>query len=110
MSRLPGDPDLARKLVYTLGVRLAPRYTEWVRHDLTDADWRWRLVGRHMLVLLPFCALFLFLPGPWSLRLMAGLLLWISSVFVMALYAGPIRDRKLRQHHLDVPDPDNPTR
>ncbi|MBO0829985.1 MAG: DUF5313 family protein, partial [Streptosporangiales bacterium] len=47
--RLPGDPSFALKIVYTLGVRLSPKYTEWVRHDLTDADWRWRLVGRHVL-------------------------------------------------------------
>lgn len=101
---------MVRKGLYTLGVRLPPQYADWVQHDLTDADWRWRLVGRHMLVLLPFCALLLLLPGPWSLRLLAGLLLWVSSVFVMALYAGPIRDRKLRQHDLDTPDGDTPTR
>lgn len=109
MPRLPGDPDLFRKGLYTLGVRLPPRYADWVRHDLIDADWRWRLVGRHMLVLLPFCALLLLLPGPWGLRLLAGLLLWVSSVFVMALYAGPIRDRKLKQHAIGGPE-GRPTR
>lgn len=110
MPRLPGDPDLFRKILYTLGIRLAPRYAEWVRHDLTDADWRWRLIGRHMLVLLPFCLLFLLLPGPWLLRVLAAVLLWVSSMFVMVLYTGPIRDRKLRQHDLPRPDPDHPTR
>lgn len=95
---------MGRKLLYALGVRLPARYADWVRHDLTDADWRWRLIGRHMLVLLPFCLVFLLLPGPWPIRVMAAVLLWVSSVFVMALYAGPIRDRKLRQHHLMPPD------
>ncbi|HEX6444285.1 MAG TPA: DUF5313 family protein [Streptosporangiales bacterium] len=103
-ARLPGDPNLALKLVYTLGVRLSPRYTEWVRHDLTDADWRWRLVLRHVLVLLPICLALLALPGPWSLRIMTAALLWISSTFVMVLYTGPIRDHKLRQHRLEPPE------
>jgi hypothetical protein len=102
--RLPGDPNFALKIGYTLGVRLSPRYTEWVRHDLTDADWRWRLVGRHLLVLLPVCLAFLALPGPWSLRILAAILLGTSSTFVMVLYTGPIRDRKLRQHHLEPPE------
>lgn len=110
MPRLPGDPDPLRKGLYTLGVRLPDRYLDWVRHDLTDADWRLRLIARHMLVLLPFCLLFLLLPGPWGLRVAAGVLLWVSSMFVMILYAGPIRDRKLRQHGLDAPSRGNATR
>lgn len=110
MARLHGDPDPFRKLLYALGVRLAPRYVDWVRHDLTDADWRLRMIGRHMLVLLPICLLFLLLSGPWSLRILAALLLWLGSMFVLVVYTGPIRDRKLRQHGLDAPNRDHPTK
>ena len=56
MSRLPGDPNAVRKLLFALGFRLPDRNREWVRHELTDAGWRGRLTVRHLLVTLPLAA------------------------------------------------------
>lgn len=103
MPRLPGDPGLGAKLAYTLGVRLPARNADWVRHDLTDADWRWRLVGRHMLLMLPISLLFALLPGDTMLRVLAPLLVWVGSVFTVAAYGDPIRERRLRQHGIESP-------
>ncbi len=84
----------------------------WVRHELTDAGWRWRTVLRHLVVILPVCAAVVvvleeFLPAPpWVSAMMvdphpAG------SVLTVATYADDIRAARLRQHGLPVPaDPD----
>ena len=48
MTRLPGDPGAGRQALFALGARLPDRNREWVRHELTDADWRGRLIVRHL--------------------------------------------------------------
>ena len=52
MARLPGDPGLGRQALFALGAKLPERNREWVRHELTDAGWRGRLVTRHLIVTL----------------------------------------------------------
>lgn len=103
MSRLPGDPTVGRWLAYALGFRLPPRHREWVFHDLTDAGWRLRMLGRHLVLLLPIAGVFLALPGSWGLRFtIAGLIVgW--GLFIVACYAESLRAARLRQHGLPVP-------
>ena len=57
MTRVPGDPGPLRWLRFAFGFRLPPENVHWVRHELTDAGWRWRTVVRHLVVILPVCAI-----------------------------------------------------
>ncbi len=104
MSRLPGDPGAGRKVLFTLGGRLPDRYREWVRHELTDAGWRGRLTGRHLLIMLPVGAVLALLPGAAWIRVMVPALFLLCTVGIVALYADDIRVSRLRRHGLDAPD------
>ena len=112
MSRLPGDPGPLRCLRFALGFRLPPENVHWVRHELTDAGWRWRTVLRHLVVILPICAVIVvvlqeFLPAPAWVSVMMVVLILSGSVLTVATYADDIRAARLRQHGLPVPkDPD----
>ena len=107
MSRLPGDPGPLRWLRYALGLRLPPENLDWVRHDLTDAGWRLRALWRQIVILAPIGAVFLALPGPWSLRLLLMLLVVLGGLFIGLSYGDSLRAARLRQHGLPVPeDPD----
>ena len=64
MTRLPGDPSLLGKLAFAVGFRLPEKNREWVRHELTDAGWRVRVILRHLIVMIPVCVLLALLPGP----------------------------------------------
>jgi Family of unknown function (DUF5313) len=99
-------------LRFAAGFRLPPANVHWVRHELTDAGWRWRTVLRHLVVIVPLCGvlagvLAAFLPAPvWMIVMMVALIL-AGSVFTVATYADDIRAARLRQHGLPVPkDPD----
>jgi hypothetical protein len=109
MARIPGDPGPLRWLRFAAGFRLPAENRDWVRHELTDAGWRWRTVLRHLAVIIPVCAVVAVLllalsPAPvWFAVLMVVLIL-CGSVFTVAAYADDIRASRLRQHGLDVPD------
>ena len=109
MARIPGDPGPLRWLRFAAGFRLPAENRDWVRHELTDAGWRWRTVLRHLAVIIPLCAVVAVLllalsPAPaWFAVLMVVLIL-CGSVFTVAAYADDIRTSRLRQHGLDVPD------
>jgi hypothetical protein len=112
VTSLPGDPGLLGWLRFAMGFRLPPENVHWVRHELTDAGWRWRTVLRHLVVILPVCAVVVvlleeFLPAPlWVIGMMVVLIL-AGSVASVATYADDIRAARLRQHGLPVPsDPD----
>jgi hypothetical protein len=87
-----------------MGFRLPVENREWVRHDLTDAGWRIRLILRHLSILIPICAVLAILPADWTIRLMVALLAFLGSVFVVVVNAGDIRQARLRQHRISVPD------
>jgi membrane protein YdbS with pleckstrin-like domain len=109
MARIPGDPGPLRWMRFAAGFRLPAENRDWVRHELTDAGWRWRTVLRHLAVIIPVCAVVAVLllalsPAPaWFAVLMVVLIL-CGSVFTVAAYADDIRASRLRQHGLDVPD------
>jgi len=99
-------------LRFAAGFRMPPENVHWVRHELTGAGWRWRTVLRHLVVIIPLCAVLVtllaeFLPAPvWMSMMMVALILG-GSVLTVATYADDIRAARLRQHGLPVPsDPD----
>ncbi len=104
MVKLPGDPNPFGKAMFALGLRLPERNREWVRHELTDAGWRGRLIGRHLLVLVPLCGLLALLPGVWWIRVLVPLLAVLGSLFTFGIHSDQIRAARLRQHGLPVPD------
>ena len=107
MARLAGDPGVARWLRFAVGGRLPAENRDWVRHELTDAGWRGRLTLRHIVVVLPVCAILALLPGPAWIRVAVPALFLICSVGIVAMYADDIRVSRLRRHGLEAPnDPD----
>jgi protein-S-isoprenylcysteine O-methyltransferase Ste14 len=112
MTRLPGDPGPIGWLRFAFGFRLPAANVHWVRHELTDAGWRWRTVVRHLAVILPVCAILvvvldILLPTPAWVSAMMVLLILSGSLFTVAFYADDIRATRLRQHGLPTPnDPD----
>ncbi|GLW65772.1 hypothetical protein Arub01_40160 [Actinomadura rubrobrunea] len=103
MTRLPGDPGPLRRVRYALGFRLPDEHRDWVRHDLTDAGWRGRLLRRHLAVMLPVCLAFLLLPGAWWIGAAAGLLALLTSTVTMLISADDVRRSRLRRHGLPPP-------
>jgi Family of unknown function (DUF5313) len=91
---------------------MPPENVHWVRHELTGSGWRWRTVLRHLVVIVPACAVLVtllaeFLPAPVWMSLMMVALILAGSVLTVATYADDIRAARLRQHGLPVPsDPD----
>jgi hypothetical protein len=109
VARLAGDPGFFRWLWFSIGFRLPAENRDWVKHELTDAGWRWRTVLRHLAVIVPICVvlvvvLTVLLPAPLWLGLMMTALILAGSVFTVTAYADDIRASRLRQHGLEVPD------
>ncbi|HEX2315314.1 MAG TPA: DUF5313 family protein [Thermomonospora sp.] len=103
MTRIPGDPGPWGHVRYALGFRLPPANRDWVRHDLTDAGWRGRLMARHLALMVPICTILALLPGVWWLHLAVPLLALLASTFTVAISANDLRDARLRQHDLPPP-------
>jgi Family of unknown function (DUF5313) len=88
---------------YALGGRLPERLHDWVRHDLTDADWRWRQLLRVLVQTALPVVVIAVLPAPWTLRMLMIALVLLGAVSVALAYADELRDRRLRQHGLIPP-------
>ncbi|WP_256511779.1 DUF5313 family protein [Actinoallomurus soli] len=101
---MPGDPGPLRRARYTMGFRLPPENLGWVRHDLTDAGWRGRMMVRHLALMAPVCVVLALLPAEWGIRVAVVALALLSSTFVVAINSADIRQARLRQHGLPVPD------
>ncbi|UQX87789.1 DUF5313 domain-containing protein [Jatrophihabitans telluris] len=103
-------PGIWLWLRYAVGGTLPERFDEWVRHDLTGADWRIREAGRILLfAIIPIVGLLVLLPGAIEIRIYAALFVFIGPLFVGFAYGDELRDRRLRQHGLlppSGPDPD----
>jgi len=100
---------LAGRLRFAAGLRLRAEHADWVRHELTDAGWRGRVVARHLTVMVPVCLALALLPAPVWLRVMVPALALAGSLFTVTAVADDIRAARLRQHGLPVPDdPDDP--
>jgi hypothetical protein len=105
VARLSGDPGYGRQFLFALGFRLPDRYLEWLRHDLTDAGWRGRMVTRHLVAMVPIAlVLGLALPGPLWLHITVPGLFLLTSVGIVAMYAPDLRVSRMRRHGLTPPD------
>ena len=92
-----------RHVRYALGFRLPPENTEWVRHDLTDAGWRGRMMVRHLTVISPLSVMLGLIPAEWWIRVLVAVLALVTSSMAVLLNAGDLRDARLRRHGLPVP-------
>ncbi len=101
-------PNPLQWLRYALGGRLPPELHEWVRHDLTDADWRWRELGRVCVQLVIPVVGFAVVPMRADIKGYAIALVVIGALFVGAAYGQDLRDRRLRQHGLAPPSRPHP--
>lgn len=104
MSRLAGDPGYGRQLLFALGFRLPTRHLDWLRHDLTDAGWRGRMVTRHLVAMLPIAIVLGLVPGPVWLHIAVPGLFLLTSVGIVAMYGSEIRVSRMRRHGLEPPD------
>ena len=73
-------PSALQWVRYALGGRLPPSLHEWVKHDLTDADWRWRQVGRVLLQAAIPIVVILVLPVPILLRILMAALVLLGAL------------------------------
>ena len=105
-----GDPSPGQRVRYALGARLPDDLRDWVRHDLVDAGWQTRGVLRTVVPVVPVALLLALLPGPAYVHWMLPLFVLLCALFVSAAYAQDLRDRRLRQHGLPVPEREPPPR
>lgn len=96
-------PTPTQWLRYALGGRLPEPLHDWVRHDLTDADWRLRQFTRILLQAAIPVIVILVLPIPFGLRVGMVALLLIGTLSVGFAYADELRDRRFQQHGLTPP-------
>jgi Family of unknown function (DUF5313) len=101
-------PSPLQWLRYALGGRLPADLQDWVRHDLTDADWRLRQIVRVLLQAAIPVVVILVLPIPIGLRIPMALLVLLGALSVGAAYGDELRDRRFRQHGLTPPRSEPP--
>jgi len=112
MTRVEGDPGPLGWLKFAFGFRMPAANVHWVRHELTGPGWRWRVIARHLAVVVPVSVLLVlllaaFLPVPVWVGVMTVALVVAGSLFTVVFYADDVRAARLRQHGLPVPsDPD----
>ena len=102
-NRRVSRPSALQWLRYALGGRLPAPLHDWVRHDLTDADWRWRQLLRVLVQAALPVVVIMMLPAPLGLRVLTAALVLIGALSVGVAYGDELRARRLRQHHLDPP-------
>ena len=96
-------PSVVQWLRYAFGGRLPAPLLDWVRHDLTDADWRWRQLLRVLVQAALPVAVIAVLPAPGELRALMAALVLLGALSVGAAYGDELRTRRLRQHGLNPP-------
>lgn len=91
-------PDPLRWLWYTYGGTLAPRYQQWVLHDLTARSRWWRQVARTMMTLLPFAVCGVLLTRPVWIAATAVLGGVCIALIYAAAYIDQSAEHRLRKH------------
>jgi Flp pilus assembly protein TadB len=89
-----------------LGGQLPSRYQDWVAQDLLTDGWRHRQSLRLLLLSAPFAIVFLLLPGSLTVRVTAAIVVLLFTLGLGYLTGNNFRDRRLRQHGLEPPPPD----
>lgn len=62
------------------------------------------MLARHLALMVPVCVVLALLPAEWSIRLAVAALALLSSTFVVVVSSNEIRQARLRQHGLPLPD------
>ena len=62
------------------------------------------MLGRHLALMIPLCVLLALLPAEWGIRVAVAALALLGSTFVVVINFSDIRQTRLRQHGLPVPD------
>jgi Family of unknown function (DUF5313) len=106
--RVSRRPSAIQWVRYALGGRLPADLHGWVRHDLTDADWRLRQILRVLLQAAIPIVVILVLPIPLTLRILMAALVLIGALSVGAAYGDELRERRFRQHGLTPPRSEPP--
>ncbi|HEV7655799.1 MAG TPA: DUF5313 family protein [Mycobacteriales bacterium] len=101
-------PSALQWLRYALGGRLPDSLRTWVRHDLTDADWRIRQIVRVLVQAAFPIVVILVLPIPLGLRILMAVLILLGALSVGAAYGDELRERRFRQHGLTPPASEPP--
>jgi hypothetical protein len=96
-------PSTLQWVRYALGGRLPAPLHDWVRHDLTDPDWRVRQLLRVLLQAAIPIVVILVLPIPIVLRILMAALVLLGALSVGAAYGDELRERRFRQHGLTPP-------
>lgn len=81
-------------LWYAVGGRLPASLNEWVLRDVTAHSWVWRHIAQLSVILVPFAAACLLVPGPLALRVGMLLLLLIVGTFYSVAYLEDNADRR----------------
>lgn len=80
-------PNPVRWVAYAFGAGLPARHRGWVLHDVTARTWQLRHFARTTVQLLPIgVALYLFIPGPSYVRLLAVLAGALLGYFYSVAY------------------------
>ena len=74
-----------------------------MQHDLTAAGWRVRMVRRVLYQATPFAIALALLPGRLDVRIPMAIFVLAASGGTAVFTADALRNRRLRQHGLDVP-------
>lgn len=90
-------PGPFRWVAYAFGARLPTGYGTWVLHDLTARTWFLRHLARTAVQCVP-TALFVLLPGPLWLRVTIPVFVFVSALFMAAIFSPMIREKRLYQH------------
>jgi hypothetical protein len=96
-------PDPVRWMWYAAGGRLPERHREWVLHDVTAPNWRWRYAVHVVLRTLPFAVvgfvLLTLLPGMSPvLALVAVGVGLLFALYLTVTSAEEFREVRLVQH------------
>ena len=91
---------------YLLGGQMPKRYRDWVAQDLLTDGWRHRQALRLVLLSAPFAIIFLLLPGSITVRVTAALVILLSTLGLGYATGNNFRNRRLRQHGLEPPPPE----
>jgi len=108
LAKVSKRPSTLQWVRYALGGRLPADLHDWVRHDLTDADWRLRQILRTLLQAAIPIVVILVLPIPVALRIPMAVLVLIGALSVGAAYGDELRERRFRQHGLTPPPSEPP--
>lgn len=91
-------PNPFQWLWYAVGGRLPERLAPWVLHDVSAPTWVLRHAARGAVVLAPFAAGCLLIPGPLGLRLAMLLLLAVVGLYFSLSYVEESAEMRAVKH------------